>query len=92
MADLTPADARRIIYRSLMAGGAHTPERSEKATATIEALLYARNAEIEKLTAQVARARAFATEMRGYCSPVGVASLYADRLDAALTGPSAVTE
>lgn len=37
-------------------------------------------AERDRLRAQVQAARDFADEMRGYCSPHGVAALYADRL------------
>lgn len=42
--------------------------------------------EIEQLRATVARAYAFAEEMRTYCSPHGVAADYANRLEARLKG------
>jgi len=40
--------------------------------------------EIARLKAEVAAARGFAAEMRGFCSPHGVAVGYADRLTAAM--------
>ena len=48
-----------------------------------------RDAEVAGLRAQVAAARAFAVEMRGYCSPHGISALYADRLDERLDGAAA---
>lgn len=44
---------------------------------------HARTAELE---ARLAAVRAFAEEMRGYCSPNGVAVMYADRLVAVVEG------
>lgn len=39
-----------------------------------------REEELESLRAEVDAARRYAEEMRGYCSPHGVAGMYADRL------------
>ena len=45
----------------------------------------------EEAEAAIERVCAFAEEMRGYCSPHGVATMYADRLLAALDEPTAQT-
>lgn len=45
-----------------------------------------RGVQLQDTQAAVARARAFAAEMRGYCSPHGVSALYADRLEARIDG------
>ncbi|WP_030267923.1 hypothetical protein [Streptomyces sp. NRRL B-24484] len=42
----------------------------------------------EAAEAAVARGRALAAEMRTWCSPHGIADLYADRLDQALDTPT----
>jgi hypothetical protein len=87
-------DRLQITNRALNAAAIEALERAEQAEAEILAArnrvagLEANGAELleraEQAEATEKRARAFAKEMRGYCSPHGVAVLYADRLEAVM--------
>jgi hypothetical protein len=46
-------------------------------------------AERDALKATIERVKAFAVELRTYCSPAGIAAVYADSLEALLPTPAA---
>jgi hypothetical protein len=64
-------------------------DRADKAEANLRSSEASSNQHLLNLAiaqARLAAVRAFAEEMRGYCSPNGVAVMYADRLVAVLDG------